>query len=139
MPTVDYKWAKQQLNAARARRGAGDAALELLKAWEGITIEEALIPEAVELFSTLAKGHAFTSSDPTLWVDAFPGGPVRVGTIVRIKADAFDGKSGKIHNGRVGKVVAIRSGDVIVNSTDGIEPLLNAAHYPFQALQFRAR
>jgi hypothetical protein len=35
-----------------------------------------------------------------------------------------------MHNGRRGRVVAVRYGDVIFNSTDNKKPLLEGAHYP---------
>ena len=43
--------------------------------------------------------------------------------------DAYEGDLGRVHNGRRGKVVAVRYGDVIFKSTDGKSPVLDGAHY----------
>jgi hypothetical protein len=57
-------------------------------------------------------------------------GFIKVSEVVRVKADAFDGELGALHNGRKGVVVGVRYGDVIIKSTDGKEPILEGAHYP---------
>ena len=56
---------------------------------------------------------------------------------VRVKWNAFDGEMGKLHNGRRGKVVSIRYGDIIVKTTDGKEPVLEGFHYTPQQLEKR--
>jgi hypothetical protein len=56
---------------------------------------------------------------------------------VRVKWNAFDGDKGKIHNGRRGKIVSIRYGDIIVKTTDGKEPVLEGFHYTPQQLEKR--
>jgi hypothetical protein len=62
------------------------------------------------------------------WIPGMAG-RMKVGDIVLIRPDAFEGELGQIHNGRRGKVVAVRYGDIIVNSIDDIEPKLNGTHY----------
>ena len=44
---------------------------------------------------------------------------------------------GKIHNGRRGKIVSIRYGDIIVKTTDGKEPMMEGFHYTPQQLEKR--
>lgn len=140
MSNVDYDWVKAQLTEARIKRGPGDAVLELLKAWENIDLDESLQKEAVQIFAKVALGHVLVAKDdgPEVWVPAQPG-QVKVTDQVRVKADAFDGKLGKTHNGRRGVVIAIRYGDIIVNSNDNKTPKLDGAHYSAYHLEKRIK
>jgi hypothetical protein len=56
---------------------------------------------------------------------------LRPGILVRVRHDAFTSKNrlGDIHNGRLGEIVEIKAGDVVVKTTDGKKPQLDAAHY----------
>lgn len=140
MPEVDYDWVKEQLTSASVRQGPGDATIALLKAWEQVTLPEDLADDAVEVFASLARNQSLikTPAEET-WVPARVGGSTRVGATVRVKHNAFKGDAGRIHNGRRGRVTAIRSGDVIFRSTDNLEPFLDNVHYPFEALELRVR
>jgi hypothetical protein len=62
-----------------------------------------------------------------------------VGDIVRVRNDAYTGKLAPIHNGRPGVIVAIRSGDIIVNLTDMEEPEISGAHYSPEVLEKRVQ
>jgi hypothetical protein len=73
-----------------------------------------------------------------MWIPLQPG-QVTVADVVRVKADAFSDKLGPIHNGRKGTVVAVRYGDIIVNSTDGKTPELKGVHYSPYKLEKRVR
>ena len=87
------------------------------------------------MFSKLALGHAFIRENKKEnWVQA-RAGDLRVGDSVRIKFDAFTGDKGTVSNGRLGKVVAVRFGDIIVKSTDGKTPELNGVHYSPDVLE----
>jgi hypothetical protein len=52
-----------------------------------------------------------------------------------VRADAFEGQLGTLHNGRRGVVVGVRYGDVIIKTTDGKTPVLEGAHYPPDKLE----
>ncbi len=132
MPKVDFDWAKEQLTEAKSKRGVGDAALELLKAWEEMSVDDEFVEEALETFKTLAQGHSLLAPyADEIWVEAVPG-QLKVADKVRVKSNAFTGETGRTHNGRSGVVVAIRYGDIIVRMTDGKQPSLDGAHYsPF--------
>lgn len=136
MPKVDFEWVKSQFQAAGVRKGPGSAVLKLLEAWEEIELPADLAEDAIDIFASVAKNAALIKT-PTneTWVQAVPGGSLRVSHKVRVKHNAFKGDAGRIHNGRKGVVTAIRSGDVIFRSTDGLEPFIDNAHYPFQALE----
>lgn len=139
MSEIDYDWVKAQLTEARVRRGPGDAVLALLKAWEDIDLSDDLAKEAVTIFSKLALNHALVEDKGTeVWAPA-QAGQLKVADEVRVKSDAFDGKLGKTHNGRRGKVIAIRYGDIIVNSTDNKTPNLDGAHYSPYHLEKRIK
>ena len=137
-------WVKEQLTNNRTKRIVGDSVLTLLKTWEELKNtdpdpkkNEANLSQIVELFSKLALGHAIVKEDKNeTWVPA-QAGQIVVSDEVRVKWNAFDGDQGKIHNGRRGKVVSIRYGDIIVKTTDGKEPVLDGFHYTPQQLEKR--
>jgi len=64
------------------------------------------------------------------WISA-PRVYLRAGITVRVKENAFDNSKGlaQMHNGRVGEVLEVRDGDVIVRTTDNKMPPLDGAHY----------
>jgi len=140
MPEVNYEWVKQQLEASKVKVGSGKAVLKLLEAWESLKLSENMSKEAVEVFSKLALNiptHMQETPDE-VWVPLQPG-QITVGDEVRVLADAFEGKMGPLHNGRRGRVVAVRYGDVIIKSTDGITPSLDGAHYSPYKLEKRVQ
>jgi len=142
MPDVNYEWIRQQLQDAKAKVGSGNAVLELLAVWEKQTkLSPNLAKEAVELFSKLALGHAINAVEEKtdeVWIPLQPG-QIRVGDEVRVFNDAFSDEAGTVHNGRRGKVVAVRYGDVIFTSTDAKEPKLNGVHYSPYKLEKRVK
>ena len=137
MPKVDIDWVKTQFTKINIHKGTGLAVIELLKAWEELDIKK---PEVVKtvlaVFSELAQGHAIVPADEFTWVQARRG-DIKVRDIVRVKADAFAGDAGHAHNGRTGVVIAIRSGDIIVDLTDEQEPEVKGAHYQPDLLEKR--
>lgn len=141
MPDVNYEWVRQQMQEAKVKVGSGKAVLRLLAAWEEETkLSENMAKEAIEVFSKLALSHALSSPVKTdeVWVPAQPG-QITVGDEVRVLEDAFSDEAGTIHNGRRGKVAAIRYGDVIFKSTDGKSPELDGVHYSPYKLEKRIR
>lgn len=142
MPELNNEWIREQLEAAKVKVGSGKAILKLLETWETIpSLSPNMLEEVLSLFPVLARGHALVEEEADLgfaWIDLQPGNII-VGDIVRVKKDAFDEKLGAIHNGRKGKVIAVRYGDVIVNSTDGKSPELKGVHYSPYKLEKRVR
>jgi hypothetical protein len=141
MPEVNYEWVRQQMEEAKVKVGSGKAVLRLLAAWEEETkLSENLSKEAIEVFSKLALNHALSTPVKVdeVWVPAQPG-QITVGDEVRVLSDAFDDQAGTIHNGRRGKVAAIRYGDVIFKSTDGKSPELDGVHYSPYKLEKRIK
>lgn len=141
MPEVNFDWVRQQMQDAKVKVGSGKLVLKLLELWEKENVSPNLAKEAVEVFSKLALNQALTSgqqSPDELWVPAQPG-QITVGDEVRVLTDAFDDAAGAMHNGRRGKVTAIRYGDVIFKSTDGREPVLDGVHYSPYKLEKRVR
>lgn len=144
VPNVDMPWVKEQLTNNRTKRIVGDSVLTLLKTWEELKNtdpdpqkNEANLSQIVEIFSKLALGHAIVKEDKNeTWIPA-QAGQIVISDEVRVKWNAFDGDQGKIHNGRRGKVVSIRYGDIIVKTTDGKEPVLDGFHYTPQQLEKR--
>lgn len=139
MSEVNIDWVKQQFVELKVKKGVGLAVLDMLKAWEPIDLNTEDAKTALYIFSKVALGHAVVETPSSeLWA---PGGPgmIRVADVVRVRADAFDGLEGVGQNGRVCVVTAVRSGDVIVKSTDGKQPFLDGAHYRPTQLEKRIR
>ena len=136
---VNYEWVKEQFTESKTRVAVGKAVIELLKVWENIELSPDQARRALEIFQDLGMGHSLVSlAKDEVWVDA-KRGQLSVGDQVRVMHDAFDGELGAIHNGRRGTIVAIRSGDIIVNSIDGKRPPIDGVHYQPEKLQKRVR
>lgn len=131
MSKVNIEWVKEQLTQNKTKKTAGDAVLRLLEAWDSVKFppKTDISKEVIDIFSKLALGHALVKEDSNeTWVQAQPGF-LKVSDNVRIKFDAFDSSTGKNNlNGRKGKVVGIRYGDIIIKSTDNKTPLLDGLH-----------
>ena len=139
MPEINETWIREQMQAARVKVGAGNAVLKLLETWSKLKLSDNACKEAIDIFSKLALSHSLTPDDPEeVWDDARPGF-IFVGDIIRVKNTAFDGEAGQLHNGRRGKVVAVRYGDIIMKSTDDKVPVIDGAHYSPFHLQKKVR
>lgn len=127
---IDLEWVKEQLTENKTKKVVGDSVIKLINAWNSLPdTTEANKQNTIELFSKLALSQAIVKDNPNeIWVDARPG-DLKVTDIVRVKADAFSGSSGLIHNGRRGRVVGVRYGDIIVKSNDNKQPALDGTHY----------
>jgi hypothetical protein len=140
MPEINKEWIAEQLEAAKVKVGSGRAILKLLEAWEQIPkLSENMTEEVLTIFPLIARGHVLKveeNDDDYMWVDLQPG-QITVADVVRVKTDAFSDNLGTIHNGRRGKVVAVRYGDVIFNSTDAKSPELKGVHYSPYKLEKR--
>jgi hypothetical protein len=142
MPEINREWVAEQLEAAKVKVGSGKAILKLLEAWEEIPkLSDNMTEEVLTIFPLIAKGHVLKveeNDDDYTWIDLQPG-QITVGDVVRVKADAFSDNLGTIHNGRRGKVVAVRYGDVIFKADDGKNPPLEGIHYSPYKLEKRVR
>lgn len=130
MKYVDKEWASAQLASIKAKKAVGASVMALLDAWKELKHNEKDSSVVVELFGKLAMTNAILphSEEPAVWVEARPG-HILVGDTVRVKHDAYPDKLGTMHNGRVGRVVAVRYGDVIFRSTDDKLPFLDGTHH----------
>ena len=132
MAKTEDSWVREQLTNAKTKRAVGTAVLKLLDTWNEIVITEENAKDAIEKFGKLSLGHAIVEEKVDqlkgTWVQAQPG-QLKVTDIVRVKTDVFNGDLGKMHNGRVGKVVGVRYGDIIVKTIDDRLPVLDGSHY----------
>lgn len=140
MPEINFDWVRQQMQDAKVKIGTGNALLALLETWNTQNLSDNQVKETIEYFSKLAAGVNIHEDKLVneLWVPAMPG-QLTVGDEVRVLSDAFSDKAGVSHNGRRGKIIAIRYGDVIFKSTDGKEPVLEGTHYSPYKLEKRVR
>ena len=142
MPEVNYDWVNQQMAEAKIKIGSGKAVMELLRVWETMEkLTPGLAKEAVAVFSKLALSRPI--NDPVdevdaVWVPVQPG-QINIGDEVRVMINAFEDKTGVMHNGRRGTVIAVRYGDIIFKSTDGKLPQLEGVHYSPYKLEKRVK
>jgi hypothetical protein len=129
MADVDIEWVKSQLEAVKVRKMVGDAVIKLIDTWADVAITDKLSEEALDIFNKLSRNQPLIEVDKNeVWVPVTPG-QIKVADEVRVKSDAYSGDLGRLHNGRRGRVVGVRYGDVIVKSTDNKKPVLDGAHY----------
>lgn len=129
MADVDKDWVVAQLEGAKVKKMVGDAVMKLITAWEETNITEKLSGEALDIFNKLSRSQPLIETNKEeVWVPVTPG-QIKVADVVRVKLDAYTGELGRIHNGRRGRVVGVRYGDVIIKSTDDKKPVLDGAHY----------
>ena len=83
-------------------------------------------------------GFMFTENKDELWAQAIAG-QLSVGQQVRVKSDVFQGEQGTKFNGRRGNIVAIRTGRIVVKSTDGLTPELDGEHFRAEQLELRIK
>ena len=132
---LDMDWVKTQLQAAKVRKPVGDATIALIELFDSFTLTDEQRAKSMEMFSLLGLGHAYVKTNKNeLWMPVRPG-DIKTADEVRVRADAYEGETGTVHNGRRGVVVGVRYGDVIIRSTDGKNPALEGAHYPPQMLE----
>jgi hypothetical protein len=140
MPEINFDWVRQQMQDAKVKIGTGTALLALLETWNAQKLSENQVKETIEYFSKLAAGENIYEDKTAdeVWIPAMPG-QISIGDEVRVLSNAFTDKAGVTHNGRRGKIIAIRYGDVIFKSTDGKAPDLEGVHYSPYKLEKRVR
>jgi hypothetical protein len=136
MAEVDNDWVRSQLTENKTKKVVGDSVLKLLATWEQLkqpTDKNA--KEIISIFSKLALGHSIVEDNPNeSWIVA-QAGFIKVADTVRVRSNAFDGEQGKAYNGRRGRVVGVRYGDVIVKTDDGKTPVLDGIHFKPENLE----
>ena len=136
MAEVDNDWVRSQLTENKTKKVVGDSVLKLLATWEQLkqpTDKNA--KDIIDIFSKLALGHSILEDNPNeSWIIA-QAGFIKVADTVRVRSNAFDGEQGKAYNGRRGRVVGVRYGDVIVKTDDGKTPVLDGIHFKPENLE----
>jgi hypothetical protein len=140
MPEINFSWVTQQLEGSKVKLNVGNSLVALLKTWETQDLTPEQAKQVLDYFTKLALGTNIYDDSPKeeLWVPAEPGQLV-LGDEVRVLKDAFTDKVGVLHNGRRGKIVGIRYGDIIFKSTDNKTPVLDGVHYSPYKLEKRIR
>lgn len=134
-PSPARPWVLQQLTEAKAKPAVARTVCLLLDVWESSNtkLSEKDEESTLEFFSKLAMHQTIIDEkeENVVWAEVSPGS-VKVGDIVRVKSDAFKGAIGEMHNGRIGKIIVSRQGDIIVKITDSRLPVLDEPRYsPF--------
>lgn len=137
MPKINIDWVKQQLEDSKTPTKAANTVLNLMKIWEKETLTAEQAKNAAEIFSKLCQGIPLELpvDEDELLVPARPGNLI-VGDYVVVAQDAYSDPAVHFHNGRRGRIVGIRYGDIIVKYEDGKSPQINdARHSPFKLLK----
>lgn len=134
MADTNLDWVKEQLTQNKTKKAVGDSVLKLLATWDEVKQKNESLKtidpqEIVDIFSKLAMGHALVQEKKNeKWTKAQIG-QIKVADTVRVLFNAFDESTGKSGlNGRRGRIVAVRSGDIIVKTDDGKLPVLDGVH-----------
>lgn len=134
MADTNTEWVKQQLTQNKTKKAVGDSVLKLLATWDEVKkkneASKTINPQdIVDIFSKLAMGHALIQENKNeKWTKAQIG-QIKVADTVRVLFNAFDESTGKSSlNGRRGRIVAVRSGDIIIKTDDGKLPVLDGIH-----------
>lgn len=130
MANVNIDWIKEQLTANKTKKVVGDNVLKLIETFQSLKEStEQNTKEIVDIFSKLSLGYALVKEDKKeTWTQA-QAGFLKVADYVRVKSDAFVGEKGVAYNGRRGRVVAVRYGDIIIKTDDGKSPVLDGIHF----------
>jgi len=125
------RWAWDQLAKLQLPDSVNSPVIQLLNCYWNAHFPVDKTEQILTLFNELARNHSLDVPDERYdWVPAKPG-QIKVTDVVRVRADAYQGGIGQEHNGRVGKIVAIRSGDVIINTIDDGPKQEGVHHSPF--------
>lgn len=134
MANTNMDWVKEQLTQNKTKKAVGDSVIKLLAVWDELKEKNQSVKtlnpqEIIDIFSKLSMGHALIQENKNeRWVKAQIGA-IKVADTVRVAFDAFDESTGKSNlNGRRGRIVAVRSGDIIVKTDDKKLPILDGVH-----------
>lgn len=134
---LDYVWVHDQLEKMQASESVKSAVKSLADSMNALGLATQDAVKSLEVLAELAKGHSLLPEETEeAWMDVIPG-LVHTGDVVRVKKDAFIGDMAQKHNGRVGMVLFVRSGDISVRMTDGLSPNLDGARYRAEHLEYR--
>lgn len=138
MSELNMDWVKEQLTQNKTKKLTGDAVIELLNTWKNLKKPPKTdnSKEIVDLFAKLSLGHALVKENKNEnWTQVFAGA-IKVSETVRVRFDAFTEDSEKhILNGRRGKVVGVRYGNIIIKSDDSKLPVLDGTHFVAENLE----
>jgi hypothetical protein len=134
MADTNMDWVKEQLTQNKTKKAVGDSVIKLLGTWDEVKQKNESLKtinpqEIIDIFSKLAMGYVLVKENKNEhWIKAQIG-QIKVADVVRVPFNAFDESTGKSSlNGRRGRIVAVRSGDIIVKTDDGKLPVLDGVH-----------
>ena len=114
MRDTDWGWVSKQLAETQLDQQTKDAVVYVLERLRKEDLTDDQERTALNAALKLAAGHSIAESpQEERWGPVVPG-YYAVKDVVRVKANAFDGDTGRKHNGLRGRVVASRNGLVIV-------------------------
>ena len=126
----DYDWVDNQLSQVGSTEWSAALVNELVTVLDNADFEHRQADEvkkyAEQAVSLYLGQPIYVPSDDENWADARPG-ELNVRDTVRVRVDAYTGDSGTKHNGKRGRVTAMRNGVANV-AYDGETSELPAGH-----------
>lgn len=125
------EWENEQMKLARLSPDDRAVVRRLLDAYYRNPLEVRNRQAIMETFAKLSDGEALVVPDlPTERWEAANPGRLHQRDTVRVRFDAYKDDAGRMHNGRRGRVIAVRYGDIVVRYEDGRQPPFDAVHHP---------
>lgn len=114
MKDTEWGWVSKQLEASTLDQQTKDAVVYVLERLRKEEISDEQEVAALKAAVELVQGHSIAVAlKDERWGPVVPG-DYKVKDTVRVRANAFEGEMGQLHNGKRGRVVASRNGFVVV-------------------------
>lgn len=115
---TDWGWVSRQLDGIKADKRVNEATVDLLDAFSSIVDELSLNDDeqrtVLGYVQKLHLGHALVKDkSDEKWGPVIPG-EYSVGNTVRVRADAYTGHHGILHNGKRGRITAVHQAKAVV-------------------------
>lgn len=132
-------WAKRQMEEANTPVGVRVAAEKILETFFETVVSVPQGEEVLAVVTRLARGHSLephpAEGDNNIQWEEVRRGRIFVQDVVRVKHNAYGGYTGTIHNGRVGRVVALRNGEIFISYSDNREPSFDTIRHSPNSLE----
>lgn len=104
---MSKEWVEAQLENAGAPQEVKTSVKRLLEVWDSMNHTVQTRNDTLRIFNELARGHAIVKQSDEKWRQCRPG-EYAIRDTVRVRLDAYSGEKGQTHNGKRGRVAAVR-------------------------------
>lgn len=130
MKDTKWGWVSKQLEASALDQQTSDAVVYVLERLRKEELSDEQEVAALQAAVALAQGHSIAvAREEERWGPVIPG-DYAIKDTVRVRANAFEGEMGQLHNGKRGRVVAARNGFVVVVLDDSPSSEIQMHYWP---------